>query len=154
MRITFDMDLAVPARRRRENLLGFRRTYCERKCGNAALDLIQYSMIAWLMDENAISHEVDMAEGHPMPSPLSGILRFFPSAMRSCFYTIDCVKSSEWACYDSCSSMTGSIEYSPQYSMAYIPLKMAHLWYNRGYIIPQGSQDKFSYNGYVIFSGI
>ena len=65
----------------------------------------------------------------PLPYPPSGILRFCPSAMWSCFYTTDHIKSSEWTCYDRCSSLSGPVEYSPQYSMACIPLKMAHLWY-------------------------
>ena len=56
-----------------------------------------------------------------------GYCIFVQPAMWSCFYTIDCLKSPEWACYDSCSSMTESTDYSLQYSTACIPLKMAQI---------------------------
>ena len=73
-----------------------------------------------------------------LPYPLSGILRFCLSAMWSCFYTTDRIKSSEWTCYDVCSLMTRSIEYcvsksieySSQYSLVCIPLKVTYLQYN------------------------
>ena len=66
-----------------------------------------YSKTTWLMDENAISHSVDMAhECHeaygrwpldiPLPYPPSGILYFRPSAMWACFYTKDCIKIVNW----------------------------------------------------------
>ena len=96
-----------------------------------------YSKTTWLMDKKRNipwgGYDIGMSRGHrpidiPLPYSLSGILHFCPSAKCGLAFI---PQNSEmgWASHDSCGFMRGPIEYSPQYSMACIPLKITHLWY-------------------------